>query len=155
MYKQSSAGTNEHAPPRAMKNATEANNLSEIRVIEDREAQHSKSENMDKGLIEGPEDHVRGRQKDEAKTIDKEQDKVETAQTTSKPSFEGIEVEDELADIDGIKPNVYMKDGEEREIASMTRLTSPFSCLANFIYLCSVTRNTRFNVTGITIIGKL
>jgi len=155
MYKQSSAGTNEHAPPSTITNATEVNTLSETRVTEDREAQHTKSENMDKGLIEGSSDHARGGQKDQVKFITKEQEEVETVQTTSKPSFEGMEVEDELADIDGTKPNVYMKDGEEREIASMTRLTSPFSYLANFIYICSVTRNTRFDVAGITIIGEL
>jgi DNA ligase-1 len=28
---------------------------------------------------------------------------------------------DELAEIDGIKPAVYMKDGEEREVGSLTR----------------------------------
>ena len=155
IFKQSSAGTNEHAPPKAITNATEANALSETKVTEDREAQHTKSENMDKGLIEGPEDHARGEQKDQVKIITKEQEEVKTAQTTSKPSFEEMEVEDELADIDGMKPNVYMKDGEEREIASMTRLTSPFSCLANFTYICSVTRNTWSDVTGITIIGEL
>jgi len=153
IFKQSSASTNEHAPPKAITNATEANALSETKVTEDREAQHTKSENMDKDLIEGPEDHARDEQEDQVKIITKEQEEVEIAQATSKPSFE--EMEDELADIDGMKPNVYMKDGEEREIASMTRLTSPFSCLANFIYICSVTRNTWSDVTGITIIGEL
>lgn len=136
MYKQFSTDTNKHAPPRAMSSATEASTLSETRAIEGREVQHTKSENMDKGPVEGPEDHASSGQKDEVKMLNKEQDEVETAQTSSKPSFEGMEVEDELADIDGLKPNVYMKDGEEREIASMTRLTSPFFGLANFIYIC-------------------
>ena len=37
---------------------------------------------------------------------------------------------DELAEINGIKPNVYLADGEEKEVSSMTRFALQYSCHA-------------------------
>ncbi|KAL9713272.1 hypothetical protein Ac2012v2_004512 [Leucoagaricus gongylophorus] len=119
MLKQDS-NTGEHAPPRAATNEAKAKTSSQPGAPQDREVGYAKSEDvdMDKGL--GPLDHANDG-KEEVKIIDKEQDKdkdTETAQATSKS--DGVEVEDEMAEINGTKPNLYMKDGEEREIASMT-----------------------------------
>jgi DNA ligase-1 len=38
--------------------------------------------------------------------------------------------DDELAEIGGVKPKMYMRDGEEREFKSMTRYVHPQSTLA-------------------------
>jgi len=134
MLKQDS-NTGEHAPPRAATNEAKAKTSSQPGAPRDREVGYAKSEDVDmeKGL--GPLDHANDG-KEEVKIIDKEQDKdknTETAQAASKS--DGVEVEDELAEINGTKPNLYMKDGEEREIASMTRLVYRI-CLANFINTC-------------------
>jgi DNA ligase-1 len=48
-----------------------------------------------------------------------------TKDDTSAQSDSAIPGDDELAEINGVKPKTYMRDGEEREAKSMTRYVYP------------------------------
>jgi len=67
--------------------------------------------------------------------------------------------EDELKEINGIKPNVWLGDGEEREVSSQSRCANPKLCqfrlhVGNPDVSVLATRFIKLNVPGIITIGK-
>lgn len=65
---------------------------------------------------------------------------------------------DELAEIDGIKPNVYLQDGAEQEVTSTSRYANhpaaPDVNFLNFNFINLVRPNIRLSEPGTIIIGE-
>lgn len=62
-----------------------------------------------------------GKGKSKAESVEKDDVMEDVEEASAGEEDEDQVDEDDLAVINGVKPDVYMKDGDEREIKSMTR----------------------------------
>jgi hypothetical protein len=96
------------------------------------------------------DESLRGAEEDDESLRGAEEDQESAPVMFAPAAASGV---DELAEINGVKPNVSMADGDEREVGSMTRCDNSSCARRRMLSLRAVTLSTRSSGRGTTTTG--
>ena len=122
---------------------------------EDEDGDHVEEAQEDKPKTKKMRSVPAPKSKGKAAVIEADDHEEIKAEQKHEDEGKGVKSSDELAEINGIKPKVYLEDGAEREVSSMSRYGYHFCNDLCCLWIFSLVHPPiRSNVLGTTITGE-